>query len=98
MLTLLRFRVKAVAFQSFFEENPDSLLRMVQVRTVLCGFHECISPVQIIMVRLQRVTFLALNQFLGLGRELLNQVCAMKPCPAKYKIICMFVCIYRNQI
>lgn len=25
------FRVKAVAFQSFFEENPDSLLRMVQV-------------------------------------------------------------------
>ena len=26
------------------------------------------------MLRLQRVTFLALNQFLGLGRELLNQV------------------------
>lgn len=26
------------------------------------------------MVRLQRVTFFALNQFLGLGRELLNQV------------------------
>lgn len=45
----------------------------------MCALHTpqsftCYFSVQIIMVRLQRVTFLALNQFLGLGRELLNQV------------------------
>ena len=119
-------RVRATAFQKFFEDNPDSLLRMVQVRNpdsqgTLCivyylfpppppslpSFHLVIlflippfssfppfsfpllpppspflsfSPLpspfssQIIMLRLQRVTFMALNQFLGLGHELLNQV------------------------
>ncbi len=51
-------RVRSKAFEAFFKDNPDSLLRMVQI----------------VMLRLQRVTFLALNHFLGLGRELLNQV------------------------
>ena len=96
-------RVKATAFKQFFEDNPDSLLRMVQVRegkrrwegarhpsfsslpptSPLPSFFLRPSPstlslspslLQIIMLRLQRVTFLALNEFLGLGHELINQV------------------------
>ncbi len=51
-------RVSSKAFEEFFNDNPDSMLRMVQI----------------VMLRLQRVTFLALNNFLGLGRELINQV------------------------
>ena len=31
-LCIVFARVKAVAFRQFFENNPDSLLRMVQVR------------------------------------------------------------------
>lgn len=50
-------QIRAKSFKQFFEENPDSLLRIVQI----------------IMLRLQRVTFLALNQFLGLGHELIVQ-------------------------
>ena len=33
----------------------------------------CFRVVQVVMVRLQRVTLLALHQYLGLGPELLNQ-------------------------
>ncbi|CAI8055933.1 Patatin-like phospholipase domain-containing protein 7 [Geodia barretti] len=55
-------QVKATAFRQFFENNPDSLLRMVQIT----------------MLRLQRVTFLALNEFLGLGHELINQKPALR--------------------
>ena len=33
VMKLLMYRVKGEAFQSFFDENPDSLLRMVQVST-----------------------------------------------------------------
>ncbi|XP_019852919.1 PREDICTED: patatin-like phospholipase domain-containing protein 7 isoform X2 [Amphimedon queenslandica] len=50
-------QIRANSFKKFFDENPDSLLRIIQI----------------IMLRLQRVTFLALNQFLGLGQELLIQ-------------------------
>ncbi len=61
-------RVRSKAFEAFFKDNPDSLLRMVQI----------------VMLRLQRVTFLALNHFLGLGRELLNQVCVCMSYCVKY--------------
>ncbi|KAL5483711.1 hypothetical protein EMCRGX_G020118 [Ephydatia muelleri] len=50
-------QVQAVAFCNFFKDNPDSLLRMVQI----------------IALRLQRVTFMALSHILGLGHELFNQ-------------------------
>ncbi|CAI9715518.1 patatin-like phospholipase domain-containing protein 7 [Octopus vulgaris] len=49
-------RLPVQAFQSVFETYPDSLVRVVQI----------------IMVRLQRVTFLALHKYLGLCTELIN--------------------------
>ncbi|KAG7202507.1 hypothetical protein KM043_017071 [Ampulex compressa] len=45
------------AFQKVFEDHPDAFVRVIQV----------------IMVRLQRVTFTALHQYLGLSAELVNQ-------------------------
>uniref|UniRef100_M3ZS35 lysophospholipase n=1 Tax=Xiphophorus maculatus TaxID=8083 RepID=M3ZS35_XIPMA len=49
-------RLPAVAFQSVFEKYPETLVRVIQI----------------IMVRLQRVTFLALHNYLGLTTELFN--------------------------
>ncbi|XP_039714920.1 patatin-like phospholipase domain-containing protein 7 isoform X5 [Pteropus medius] len=49
-------RLPAVAFQGVFERYPETLVRVVQI----------------IMVRLQRVTFLALHNYLGLTTELFN--------------------------
>lgn len=49
-------RLPAVAFQGIFEKYPETLVRVVQI----------------IMVRLQRVTFLALHNYLGLTIELFN--------------------------
>ncbi|XP_067263348.1 patatin-like phospholipase domain-containing protein 7 isoform X2 [Chanodichthys erythropterus] len=49
-------RLPAQAFQSVFEKYPETLVRVVQI----------------IMVRLQRVTFLALHNYLGLTTELFN--------------------------
>nr|ABX89593.1 neuropathy target esterase-related esterase [Mus musculus] len=46
----------AAAFQGVFEKYPETLVRVVQI----------------IMVRLQRVTFLALHNYLGLTTELFN--------------------------
>jgi len=43
------------AFKIAFEKYPDSYLRVVQI----------------VMIRLQRVTLLALHQYLGLGTELI---------------------------
>lgn len=40
-----------------FQDHPDAFIRVIQV----------------IMVRLQRVTFTALHQYLGLSAELINQ-------------------------
>uniref|UniRef100_A0A673IPG2 lysophospholipase n=1 Tax=Sinocyclocheilus rhinocerous TaxID=307959 RepID=A0A673IPG2_9TELE len=51
-------RLPASAFQSVFEKYPETLVRVIQI----------------IMVRLQRVTFLALHNYLGLTTELFNQV------------------------
>jgi lysophospholipid hydrolase len=48
------------AFQDVFNEYPDALIRVMQI----------------IMVRLQRVTFTALHQYLGLSAELVNPVCS----------------------
>ncbi|KAM8865714.1 patatin-like phospholipase domain-containing protein 7 isoform 1-T1 [Synchiropus picturatus] len=49
-------RLPASAFHSVFEKYPETLVRVIQI----------------IMVRLQRVTFLALHNYLGLTTELFN--------------------------
>uniref|UniRef100_A0A8C9WF41 lysophospholipase n=1 Tax=Scleropages formosus TaxID=113540 RepID=A0A8C9WF41_SCLFO len=49
-------RLPASAFQSVFEKYPETLVRVIQI----------------IMVRLQRVTFLALHNYLGLTTELFS--------------------------
>ncbi|XP_075999453.1 patatin-like phospholipase domain-containing protein 7a isoform X1 [Genypterus blacodes] len=49
-------RLPASGFQSVFEKDPETLVRVIQI----------------IMVRLQRVTFLALHNYLGLTTELFN--------------------------
>ncbi|XP_021366995.1 patatin-like phospholipase domain-containing protein 7 isoform X3 [Mizuhopecten yessoensis] len=49
-------RLPALAFQSLFERFPESLVRIVQI----------------IMIRLQRVTFTALHNYLGLSNELIS--------------------------
>ncbi|XP_056313732.1 patatin-like phospholipase domain-containing protein 7 [Danio aesculapii] len=49
-------RLPAQAFQSVFDKYPETLVRVIQI----------------IMVRLQRVTFLALHNYLGLTTELFN--------------------------
>ncbi|XP_077332852.1 patatin-like phospholipase domain-containing protein 7 isoform X1 [Lithobates pipiens] len=49
-------RLPANAFQDVFSKYPETLVRVVQI----------------IMVRLQRVTFLALHNYLGLTTELFN--------------------------
>uniref|UniRef100_A0A4W3GSD8 lysophospholipase n=1 Tax=Callorhinchus milii TaxID=7868 RepID=A0A4W3GSD8_CALMI len=56
-------RLPASAFQSVFHKYPETLVRVVQI----------------IMVRLQRVTFLALHNYLGLTTELFNSVCVKCP-------------------
>lgn len=49
-------RLPIKAFQEVFQDYPDIFIRVVQV----------------IMVRLQRVTFTALHQYLGLTAELVK--------------------------
>lgn len=51
-------KLPMAAFQDIFQEYPDIFIRVIQV----------------IMVRLQRVTFTALHQYLGLSAELVKQV------------------------
>uniref|UniRef100_A0A8C3DMW5 lysophospholipase n=1 Tax=Corvus moneduloides TaxID=1196302 RepID=A0A8C3DMW5_CORMO len=51
-------RLPVEAFSAVFEKYPESLVRVVQI----------------IMVRLQRVTFLALHNYLGLTNELFSHV------------------------
>uniref|UniRef100_A0A8C3RZ82 lysophospholipase n=1 Tax=Chelydra serpentina TaxID=8475 RepID=A0A8C3RZ82_CHESE len=51
-------RLPASVFQDVFQKYPETLVRVVQI----------------IMVRLQRVTFLALHNYLGLTTELFNSV------------------------
>lgn len=46
------------AFQEVFTEYPETFIRVIQV----------------IMIRLLRVTFTALHQYLGLSSELVNPV------------------------
>ncbi|XP_050303906.1 neuropathy target esterase sws isoform X3 [Anthonomus grandis grandis] len=50
-------KLPMTAFQDIFQEYPDIFIRVMQV----------------IMVRLQRVTFTALHQYLGLSAELVRQ-------------------------
>lgn len=47
-------KLPMMAFQEIFKDNPEVFIRIMQV----------------IMVRLQRVTFTALHQYLGLSSEL----------------------------
>ncbi|XP_025112163.1 neuropathy target esterase-like isoform X2 [Pomacea canaliculata] len=49
-------KLPAIAFSSMFERFSESVVRMVQI----------------IMIRLQRVTFMALHNYLGLSNELIN--------------------------
>lgn len=58
------------AGQSLWAEPPALLL------SHSCGYSWPISLWQIIMVRLQRVTFLALHNYLGLTNELFSHVSA----------------------
>lgn len=51
-------RLPVAAFQEIFDDYPDSLVQIIQV----------------VMVRLQRVTFTALHQYLGLSTELVQNV------------------------
>uniref|UniRef100_A0A8C3AGF5 lysophospholipase n=1 Tax=Cyclopterus lumpus TaxID=8103 RepID=A0A8C3AGF5_CYCLU len=64
-------RLPASAFESVFKKYPETLVRVIQI----------------IMVRLQRVTFLALHNYLGLTTELFN--------PVGWKLISshMIVCV-----
>uniref|UniRef100_A0A7M5WZ26 lysophospholipase n=1 Tax=Clytia hemisphaerica TaxID=252671 RepID=A0A7M5WZ26_9CNID len=50
------------AFKRIFEDHPESLVRVVQI----------------VMLRLQQVTFMALHQFLGLSTELISNVVSRK--------------------
>uniref|UniRef100_A0A8C8SYC4 Patatin like phospholipase domain containing 7 n=1 Tax=Pelusios castaneus TaxID=367368 RepID=A0A8C8SYC4_9SAUR len=54
--------VSLIVFQHVFQKYPETLVRVVQI----------------IMVRLQRVTFLALHNYLGLTTELFNSVNVLK--------------------
>lgn len=51
-------RLPISAFQEVLQDYPDSLIQIIQV----------------VMVRLQRVTFTALHQYLGLSSELMKNV------------------------
>uniref|UniRef100_A0A667Z8Q8 lysophospholipase n=1 Tax=Myripristis murdjan TaxID=586833 RepID=A0A667Z8Q8_9TELE len=57
-------RLPVEAFLSIFEKYPESLVRVVQI----------------IMVRLQRVTVLALHNYLGLTNELFSHVSSSHTC------------------
>uniref|UniRef100_A0A8C5DSE6 lysophospholipase n=1 Tax=Gouania willdenowi TaxID=441366 RepID=A0A8C5DSE6_GOUWI len=56
-------RLPASAFESVFKNYPETLVRVIQI----------------IMVRLQRVTLLALHNYLGLTTELFNPECQAVP-------------------
>ncbi|KAK6313399.1 hypothetical protein J4Q44_G00167460 [Coregonus suidteri] len=64
-------RLPAAAFHSVFEKYPDTLVRVIQI----------------IMVRLQRVTFLALHNYLGLTTELFNAESQAIPLVAVHSVI-----------
>uniref|UniRef100_A0A665WWL4 lysophospholipase n=1 Tax=Echeneis naucrates TaxID=173247 RepID=A0A665WWL4_ECHNA len=73
-------RLPVEAFLSIFEKYPESLVRVVQI----------------IMVRLQRVTVLALHNYLGLTNELFSHVSlSHRLIPTmslmKYFLMCMFL-------
>lgn len=78
-------RLPVEAFSAVFEKYPESLVRVVQVSLGsggppgmslgVTGHRRWLGVLlQIIMVRLQRVTFLALHNYLGLTTELFTCV------------------------
>nr|XP_015222206.1 PREDICTED: patatin-like phospholipase domain-containing protein 7 [Lepisosteus oculatus] len=64
-------RLPATAFQSVFNKYPETLVRVIQI----------------IMVRLQRVTFLALHNYLGLTTELFNPESQAIPLVSVFSVI-----------
>lgn len=62
------------AFSEIFNDNPEVLIRVIQV----------------IMVRLQRVTFTALHDYLGLSAELIDPVSYSDLKYLKYELIDFF--------
>ncbi|XP_053334234.1 patatin-like phospholipase domain-containing protein 7a isoform X2 [Clarias gariepinus] len=64
-------RLPASAFEAVFEKYPETLVRVIQI----------------IMVRLQRVTFLALHNYLGLTTELFNPESQAVPLTAVNSVI-----------
>ncbi|XP_072311392.1 patatin-like phospholipase domain-containing protein 7 [Eucyclogobius newberryi] len=65
-------RLPASAFESVFKKYPETLVRVIQI----------------IMVRLQRVTFLALHDYLGLTTELFNPESQAVPLTNVNSVIC----------
>uniref|UniRef100_A0A8C1NBH3 lysophospholipase n=1 Tax=Cyprinus carpio TaxID=7962 RepID=A0A8C1NBH3_CYPCA len=72
----------AQAFQSVFEKYPETLVRVIQI----------------IMVRLQRVTFLALHNYLGLTTELFNKVRCLKNMLYFWKIFEIVYILYISRV
>ncbi|CAL9683712.1 unnamed protein product [Knipowitschia caucasica] len=65
-------RLPASAFESVFKKYPETLVRVIQI----------------IMVRLQRVTFLALHNYLGLTTELFSPESQAVPLTNVNNVIC----------
>uniref|UniRef100_A0A8C2D7X9 lysophospholipase n=1 Tax=Cyprinus carpio TaxID=7962 RepID=A0A8C2D7X9_CYPCA len=75
-------RLPAQAFQSVFEKYPETLVRVIQI----------------IMVRLQRVTFLALHNYLGLTTELFNKVRCLEIMLYFWKIFEIVYILYISRV
>ncbi|XP_013380696.1 patatin-like phospholipase domain-containing protein 7, partial [Lingula anatina] len=73
-------KLPANAFNSIFERFPESIIRIVQV----------------IMVRMQRVTFMALHNYLGLSHELINPMFSQKWPPRVWKLHSFNVMIFQG--
>uniref|UniRef100_A0AAR2KJ19 lysophospholipase n=1 Tax=Pygocentrus nattereri TaxID=42514 RepID=A0AAR2KJ19_PYGNA len=71
-------RLPVEAFLSIFEKYPESLVRVVQI----------------IMVRLQRVTILALHNYLGLTNELFSHVRHTSTHINRHASLNLFICCF----
>ena len=70
----LVLKLPAAAFLGVFKEYPECMVRIIQVNRTSNERRRnvffCLFNLQILMIRLQRVTFLALHDYLGLTTEL----------------------------
>lgn len=80
-------RLRTKLFKQIFIKYPQSITKLVQVSIIITSKHystfECymstklvsmIFTLQVIMLRLHKVIFLTLSQFLGLSKDLFVQV------------------------